>query len=253
MDAISGIGRSGPLALEDRETGVKKPRQIDGEMDERWPLKPVAVPPPEDGDLDEVYEPAEDTCLLLRAALEEVSADDVVLEMGAGRGLISKSMVPLARRVIATDINPGAVRLLRREGIDTIRADLFSGIRSRFDLILFNPPYLPTGEEEVLEGWLNRAFDGGDTGRDTINRFLEALGDHLRARGGRALLLVSSLSDPSEVAQKARRVGLEVEVAAAEKYFFEELLVLRLSLPGGPTPDLREGRSRREGTPREAI
>lgn len=210
---------------------MKKPHRKGGKKEEIWSRKPTAVPPPEDGDLDEVYEPAEDTHLLLRAALEEVSAEDVVLEMGAGRGLVSKSLVPLARRVIATDINPGAVRLLRREGIDTVRSDLFTGIRSRFDLVLFNPPYLPTGEEEVLEGWLNRAFDGGYTGRDTINRFLEELGDHLNAGSGRALLLVSSISDPSEVTQKARREGLEVEVVASEKYFFEELLVLRLSLP----------------------
>lgn len=210
---------------------MKKPHRKGGKKEYIWSRKPTAVPPPEDGDLDEVYEPAEDTHLLLRAALEEVSAEDVVLEMGAGRGLVSKSLVPLARRVIATDINPGAVRLLRREGIDTVRSDLFTGIRSRFDLVLFNPPYLPTGEEEVLEGWLNRAFDGGCTGRDTINRFLEELGDHLNAGGGRALLLVSSISDPSEVTQKARREGLEVEVVASEKYFFEELLVLRLSLP----------------------
>lgn len=241
------------MALEDREAAVKKPRRRDVQKDESWPRKPVAEPPPEGVDLDKVYEPAEDTHLLLRAAQEEVRPDDVVLEMGAGRGLISKSLVPLARRVIATDINPGAVRLLRLEGIETIRADLFTGIGSRFDLVLFNPPYLPTGEEEVLDGWLNRAFDGGDTGRDTINRFLEALGVHLETEDGRALLLVSSLSDPSEVAEKARRVGLEVEVAAAEKYFFEELLVLRLSLPRGANSGSHVAKIPAGADPREAI
>ncbi len=101
-------------------------------------------PAAEEDGLDEVYEPAEDTLLLLAAALEEVSLEDRVLEMGCGRGVISKKLVPLAKRVIATDINPRAVRALHRTGIDVVQADLFSGMRLRFDLVRFNPPYLPT-------------------------------------------------------------------------------------------------------------
>jgi release factor glutamine methyltransferase len=190
----------------------------------------------EGASLDDVYEPAEDTHLLLRVALEEVGPSDRVLEMGCGRGMISKRLAPLARNVLAIDINPSAVRTLRRAGIDAVQADLFCGIRSKFDLVLFNPPYLPTAEDEVLKGWLNFAFDGGKTGRDTINRFLEMLKDHLEPEKGRALLLVSSLSGPSELKEKARREGLTVEVVAREKYFFEELFVLRLTLSPSDGP-----------------
>ncbi|HOO53666.1 MAG TPA: class I SAM-dependent methyltransferase [Methanothrix sp.] len=186
--------------------------------------------------VDEVYEPAEDTHLLLRVALEEVGPDDRILEMGCGRGMISKRLAPLAQSVLATDVNPSAVRILRRAGIDAVQADLFCGLRSDFDLVLFNPPYLPTAEDEVLKGWLNFAFDGGETGRDTINRFLEMLKDHLDPERGRALLLISSLSGPYEVAEKAREEGLSVEVIAREKYFFEELFVLRLTLSSSDGP-----------------
>ncbi|MEA2046415.1 MAG: HemK2/MTQ2 family protein methyltransferase [Euryarchaeota archaeon] len=178
-------------------------------------------------DLDLVYEPAEDTFLLLRTALEEVRPADSVLEMGCGRGLISRELTSKARRVIATDINPHALRMARKTGIETVRADLFRGIKARFDLILFNPPHLPTGPQDKLEGWLNLAFDGGVSGRETINPFLEGLRDHL-APEGRALLLVSSLSGLSEIEEKARSEGLEAMVVAREKYFFEELVVLRL-------------------------
>jgi release factor glutamine methyltransferase len=180
--------------------------------------------------LEDVYEPAEDTLLLLRVALEEVDPFDRVLEMGCGRGMISKRLVPLAKNVLATDINPSAAKILRRAGIDAVQADLFCGIRSKFDLVLFNPPYLPTGEGEVLKGWLNFAFDGGKNGRDTINRFLETVGDHLEAERGRALLLISSFSGSRQVAEKARDEGLSAEVVAREKHFFEELFVLRLTL-----------------------
>lgn len=183
---------------------------------------------------DLVYEPAEDTFLLMRAALEEVRPADSVLEMGCGRGLISRELTSKACRVIATDINPHALRMARKMGVETVRADLFRGIKARFDLILFNPPYLPTGPQDKLDGWLNLAFDGGVSGRGTINPFMEDLRDHL-APGGRALLLVSTLSGLSEIEEKARSEGLEAMVVAREKYFFEELVVLRLR-PAGAFP-----------------
>jgi len=196
---------------------------------ERQSHQPGGKSSKQDAGLDDVYEPAEDTLLLLRAALEEAGPEDRVIEMGCGRGMISKGLAQLSRNLLATDVNPSAVRALRRAGIDAVRADLFCGLRSNFDLVLFNPPYLPTAEDEVLKGWLNFAFDGGETGRDTINRFLEMLKDHLDPEKGRALLLISSLSGPSEVMAKARKEGLSIEVVAREKHFFEELFVLRLT------------------------
>jgi release factor glutamine methyltransferase len=199
------------------------------EGQERQNHQPGGASSNPDAGLDDVYEPAEDTFLLLRSALEEVGPEDRVLEMGCGRGMISKRLVSLSRNVLATDVNPSAVRSLRRAGIEVVQADLFCGLRPNFDLVIFNPPYLPTAEDEVLKGLLNFAFDGGVTGRDTINRFLEMLNDHLDPKRGRALLLISSLSGPSEVAEKAREVGLSVKVVAREKHFFEELFVLRLA------------------------
>jgi len=154
-----------------------------------------------------VYPPAEDTHLLLAASLKEVAPEDAVLEIGCGSGIISKALRHRARWVVATDVNPAALRRLRREGVEVLRADLFAGIRGRFDLVLFNPPYLPTEEDEVLAGWINFAFDGGKTGRETIGRFLEGLRDRLVPERGRALLVVSSLSGPDEVEEKARSFG----------------------------------------------
>ena len=239
------------MACEDRGIVTKKQRQESPNL--QGGGQDSAAEYAADGtNVDEVYDPAEDTHLLLRVTLEEVGPDDRVLEMGCGRGMISKRLAPLARKVLATDINPNAVRILRRAGIDAVQADLFCGIRSKFDLVLFNPPYLPTAEDEVLKGWLNFAFDGGKTGRDTINRFLEMLKDHLDPKRGRALLLVSSLSAPSELREKARKEGLTAEVVAREKCFFEELFVMRLTLGpsagpvGRPRPSSQIGARLRE-------
>ena len=176
---------------------------------------------------EDVYEPAEDTYLLLRAALDEVKSTDFLLEIGCGCGTISKRLQPLAGRVLATDISPNAVKMARKSGLDSVQADLFRGIRARFDLIIFNPPYLPTKHEEKLSGWLNFAFDGGITGIDTIFRFLEDVSDHLTVNG-RALLLTSSLCDLDEVMKKAQDAGLVADEVANDSYFFERLAVLRL-------------------------
>ncbi len=182
-------------------------------------------------DYDEVYPPAEDTFLLLRAALSEARSNDRVLEIGCGSGLICQELKPRVALLLATDINPHAVRAARARGIDVIRADLFAGINARFDLVLFNAPYLPTQPEERTDHWIDRALDGGESGRETVDRFIADLAGHLRP-GGRALLLISSLTGLAEVQEAAASAGLLAEVVADEGCFFERLYVLRLGTIG---------------------
>ena len=126
----------------------------------------------------------------------------VTLEIGSGSGFISRELALRVKRLIATDINPHAVRATKEKGIEVVRADLFLGIKGKFDLILFNPPYLPTMAKERTPQWINYALDGGVSGRETIDRFLKTLSDHLRP-GGRALLLISSLTGLKEVQETA--------------------------------------------------
>ncbi|OPX74203.1 MAG: putative S-adenosylmethionine-dependent methyltransferase [Methanosaeta sp. PtaB.Bin018] len=179
--------------------------------------------------IDEVYPPREDTYLLLRASLKEARADDVALEIGCGCGLISQEVAPRVKSILATDINPHAARMAKEKGLEVVRSDLFSGLRGKFDLILFNPPYLPTTDLERTDQWIDFALDGGDDGRKTIRRFLKGLSGHLRP-GGRALLLVSSLTGLHEVRGMAEAEGLDVRDVARHRFFFEQLHVLRLEV-----------------------
>ncbi|WP_067049495.1 HemK2/MTQ2 family protein methyltransferase [Methanofollis ethanolicus] len=177
---------------------------------------------------DQVYEPAEDTFLLRDAALAEVRPDDRVLEVGCGSGAVSTSLLDRAASVVATDINPHAVGAGWERGVETVRTDLMAGLRGPFDLVLFNPPYLPTQPEERIDDWLEYALDGGPTGRATIERFAADVGRVL-APFGRVLLLVSSLTDPDEVRKLFACLGYIVLLAAEEKAEDEDLLVLRIS------------------------
>jgi release factor glutamine methyltransferase len=187
------------------------------------------MPYPTPCDDEDIYQPAEDTYLLHRAALAEAKEDDRALEIGCGSGFISQELGPLIRRLIATDISPHAVRAAKARGIEVVRADLFQGIKGKFDLILFNPPYLPTLQKERTGRWIDYALDGGESGRQTIGRFLGDLAGHLRP-AGRALLLISSLTGLAEVQETAAAAGLTAEVVAGERCFFEQLHVLRLEV-----------------------
>ncbi|MDD1758078.1 MAG: methyltransferase [Methanotrichaceae archaeon] len=184
-----------------------------------------------DSRLEETYEPAEDTFLLLKAALLEANPSDSVIEIGCGRAIISCELAKKVKCILATDINPYAIRLARDRGINAIRADLFRGLKARFDLIIFNPPYLPTTADEKLEGWLNLALDGGEQGRDTIYRFLEQIKDHFSPEG-RSLLLISSLTGLKEVKEKAWEEGLIVSELVSTKLFFERLFVIKIQIGG---------------------
>jgi release factor glutamine methyltransferase len=177
--------------------------------------------------LDEVYDPSEDTFLLLEAALKDARPGEKVLEVGTGSGIISLFVMGIAD-VIATDISPHAARNARLNGVPVVRADLYNGICGKFDLIIFNPPYLPTAGEERLKSWLNRAFDGGPTGRGEIARFLKDI-DRILAPGGRILTVISSLTGIEEIKKMFAGRGFHTEEVASEKIPFEKLVVLKFS------------------------
>jgi release factor glutamine methyltransferase len=145
-----------------------------------------------------VYPVREDTHLLLEAAGEEIRPSDRVLEVGVGSGYIAHQLQGRAAWIVATDINPHAVRKAKEEGIDVLRTNLMAGICGSFDLVLFNPPYLPTRPEERIEDWLEYALDGGPSGREVIARFAEQVVSILAVQG-RILLLISSLTGQKEV------------------------------------------------------
>ncbi len=176
-----------------------------------------------------MYEPAEDSYMLLESALELDPAR--TLDLGTGCGLtaimISKSGCMF---VVATDVSPQALGCARENanglgsGINLVRADLFSGIKGRFDLVTFNPPYLPV-EPGGME---HPSWAGGPEGRYFIDRFIRGLESHL-SEDGRGLMVHSSLNDLPKTRRMASKEGLKIRTVASESFFFETLRVLELS------------------------
>lgn len=174
----------------------------------------------------DVYEPCEDSFLLAQAALSIIQNSPKMLEVGCGSGIISAVIKNNTQAMITgIDINPHAAKCTKENGVDAIRGDLLSCIRGKFDIIIFNPPYLPTNDEERTSDWINVALDGGNDGRQIINRFLADARNHL-AENGRILILVSSFTGIEEVKSKMISLGYFVEEISKERCNFEELLVI---------------------------
>ena len=174
--------------------------------------------------LPDVYQPCDDTYLLMESALNEVRPTDSVLEIGTGCGVIAKRIAERARCVIATDKNPRAVENAKLNGVEAIMGDLFADLDSQFDLIIFNPPYLPSGRD-VPSDWQTHAWDGGPSGREVIVRFLSQVGNYLTQKG-RVLLVISSITGYKEVTKLMHAQFGIVKAIAERKFFFETLYVV---------------------------
>jgi release factor glutamine methyltransferase len=182
---------------------------------------------------ENVYEPAEDTFLL--AENLDVNDGDTVLDMGTGCGMLGILAAKKAKYVVAVDINPYAVRCARenallnnaRSKISFIQADLFVALseKTKFDTILFNAPYLPVEESEPTS-WVDRAWSGGATGREVIDRFIIESVAHLEERGS-VILLQSSLADIEGTLLAFKKQGMSGKIAAeCVQPFFEKIVLL---------------------------
>ena len=180
---------------------------------------------------DLVYIPSDDTFLL--AENLEIKEGQSVLEIGTGSGLVSMYASLLTDDVTATDINYNALELaeknFRLNNINTIKlefGDLFEPVKDKkFDVILFNTPYLPTDSDDIINDDLNYAFDGGLDGRKVIDRFINQVSNHLNDKGI-VQIIQSSLSDNDRTLHMFDRNGFIAEIAASEKFFFEEIVLI---------------------------
>lgn len=187
----------------------------------------------------EVYEPAEDTFQLLEAI--NVSKEDKVFEIGTGCGIIALVCAEDGADVVCSDVNPFAVELTRRnyslnksyiKGDFEVRlGDLFSVLKpdEKFDVIIFNPPYLSTQGGDLVggSGWFDIATNGGRDGLMLIKRFIHGLHRFLD-KNGCAYFVFSSLSNESKLKQILFKTNFKVETLLKRYYDDEQLNIYHL-------------------------
>lgn len=189
----------------------------------------------------EVYEPAEDTFLLADSVV--VSEEDSVFEVGSGCGLIALYCASLGTNVVCCDVNPFAVELIKknflvnesllRGSFDVRIGDLFSILDSkdRFDVIIFNPPYLPTSKKELIggSGWFDKAVSGGLNGLDVIERFIKQVSVFLK-KNGKVYFVFSSLSNREKLESIIKKNNFIFEIVNSCRFNDETLDIYFLKI-----------------------
>ncbi len=177
-----------------------------------------------------VYEPAEDSYLLQKYVRQYALGR--VLDMGTGSGILALTAMAnsTVHYILAVDNDAEPVRQLqekiRKEKLrkmEALQSDLFAAVKGKFNLMIFNPPYLPQekGRHKELK---DTAVYGGKKGWETIQRFMAQASEHLFP-DGKLLLLFSSLTDKHKVGQILKNYLFEFQELDRQKLFFEEVYV----------------------------
>ncbi|KAJ2234734.1 HemK methyltransferase member 2 [Coemansia sp. RSA 1722] len=194
-----------------------------------------------------VYEPAEDTYLLLDA-LENDRTEiqrqrpSVCVEIGSGSGCVSaflgQVLDPYPALVLSTDINPAATEATRQTTTNTSSAAVFEQCRTRFvqalvprlcrciDLLMFNPPYVVTPSEEIDITQEASAWAGGTHGREVLDILLPQI-PQLLAPGGRFYLVAIEENKPQEIMDYLETRGLSAQRVLQRRAGREHLSILR--------------------------
>ena len=160
-------------------------------------------------------------CHLLIAVMRELglARDATVLDVFAGSGAIAvAAALAGAREVVAVDVSRRAVLNARLNAalngvrIRALRGDLFEPVAgARFDLVVANPPYIPSESDDLPSHGRARAWDGGADGRALLDRLCDEVSPTLTP-GGSVLIVQSDLPGESETLDRLAANGLTAEV-----------------------------------------
>ena len=155
---------------------------------------------------ERVLIPRPETEGLTRLALSSAEPGDKVLDLCTGSGAIAIALKKesdkknMKLQVTACDVSADALEVAKNNAakckaeVKFVQSDLFSRLRGRFNLIVSNPPYIPTDviptlEREVKDHEPHLALDGGKDGLDFYRRIANEAGKYME-KGGSLLMEV---------------------------------------------------------------
>jgi len=162
---------------------------------------------------------------------------------GGVEGKVDPSPSPRQPAIVAIDKNPFAAAcsasILRDRGAalaDVVRGSLLSGLRmaGSVDILVCNPPYVPTEANEMHGCGIEVSWAGGERGREVIDVLLPKVSE-LLVPGGLFYLVCMAENEPEDIMAVMQKFGLDASIAKREQRGIEELSVLRFQRPGGPS------------------
>ena len=197
----------------------------------------------------EVYEPCDDSFALVDALLADRNHllehhPTLCMEVGCGSGYIITSLALILGQqapgngihYIATDTNPHAVRVtsetLEAHGVhaELVNTDIALGLEKRLaglvDVMVVNPPYVPTPEDEVGREGIASSWAGGENGRSVIDRILP-IADNLLSDKGWLYMVTLICNNPSEICLQMRERGYASRIVVQRSTEEESLHVIK--------------------------
>ena len=169
-----------------------------------------------------IYTPREDS-YLLEEQVKKYAKNKKVIDIGSGTGIQAQAALQAgAISVLASDINKESIALLKSKNIPAIISNLFQKIKGEFDLIIFNPPYLPEDKLEPQDS--KKATTGGEKGDEILLKFLKQAKKHLE-KNGIILLAISSLTPQDKILNIIHKNNFSYKVISRKSFFMETLEV----------------------------
>ena len=179
-----------------------------------------------------LYQPSEDSFLLsdvLKKHLAKLLIPNpnlTFLEIGTGTGIHLETALDIGvkkENIFSSDIDSRAVDHCNLLGFNCIQSDLFKNLKGTYDIIAFNPPYLPLDKREPIDSRL--ATTGGKRGDEIILKFLQQAKNYLNPNG--IIFIVASSLTPDIDFKKFGYIEREV---GCQRLFHETLCVWELAL-----------------------
>ncbi|KAM8872244.1 methyltransferase N6AMT1 [Synchiropus picturatus] len=195
------------------------------------------------GHFRDVYEPAEDSFLLLDALEKDAEElrrlrPSVCVEVGSGSGVVSAflaSVLGPSALYLCTDVNAAAAECTARTSacnhvtLEPVLTDLVECLMPRLsgqvDVLLFNPPYVVTPSDEVGSQGIEAAWAGGHKGREVTDRLLPHIPKLLSSNGLFYLVTIAE-NDPDEIIHLMSKEGLGGRTCLTTRAGSERLSVL---------------------------
>jgi len=183
--------------------------------------------------------PRPETEELVAALAKRIPGDGgAFLDMGTGSGVIGLTLAVQrpGSRVTLADTSAEALELARENAallgipdgaVDFVEGDLFEHVEGAFRVIIANLPYIAGGQIETLAPEVQRdprtALDGGQSGTEIIERFIESAGSHLES-GGEVALEVGG-GQTGQLSGSLEKAGFEeveigVDYSGVERFLF---------------------------------
>ncbi|MEM2928109.1 MAG: methyltransferase [Nitrososphaerota archaeon] len=180
---------------------------------------------------EDVYKPSEDTFLLYDSINNNYSKS---FEVGSGVGLITLKLAKKSNYVLASDINFEATKNtlynvkqnFLRDKVDIVCGDCLTFLKNKifFELIVFNPPYLPS--ENFNKKIFDLSWSGGKRGYEITLKFLKEAKKHINKKG--TIMIVSSSYIINEVLNIIKKMKLKYSIKKEKSMFFEKIYIVEI-------------------------